>query len=135
MRGELYMADENKKVTVDEVNKYAASYSQDGLFDKISKYAKNIGLNLINEALKLWYVTDNPNLPGKTKATIIGALGYLISPLDLVPDVLPVVGYTDDAGAVALAIAMAQAFIDQKVKDKAKAKIDEIFGAGSSKDL
>ncbi|MBE6504047.1 MAG: DUF1232 domain-containing protein [Phascolarctobacterium sp.] len=129
------MADENKKVTVDEVNKYAASYSQDGLFDKISKYAKNIGLNLINEALKLWYVTDNPNLPGKTKATIIGALGYLISPLDLVPDVLPVVGYTDDAGAVALAIAMAQAFIDQKVKDKAKAKIDEIFGAGSSKDL
>lgn len=129
------MADENKKVTVDEVNKYAASYSQEGLFDKISKYAKNIGLNLINEALKLWYVTDNPNLPGKTKATIIGALGYLISPLDLVPDVLPVVGYTDDAGAVALAIAMAQAFIDQKVKDKAKAKIDEIFGAGSSKDL
>lgn len=129
------MADENKKVTVDEVNKYAASYSQDGLFDKISKYAKNIGLNLINEALKLWYVTDNPNLPGKTKATIIGALGYLISPLDLVPDVLPVVGYTDDAGAVALAIAMAQAFIDQKVKDKAKAKIDEIFGAGSSEDL
>ena len=129
------MADENKKVTVDEVNKYAASYSQDGLFDKISKYAKNIGLNLINEALKLWYATDNPNLPGKTKATIIGALGYLISPLDLVPDVLPVVGYTDDAGAVALAIAMAQAFIDQKVKDKAKAKIDEIFGAGSSKDL
>lgn len=129
------MADENKKVTVDEVNKYAASYSQDGLFDKISKYAKNIGLNLINEALKLWYVTDNPNLPSKTKATIIGALGYLISPLDLVPDVLPVVGYTDDAGAVALAIAMAQAFIDQKVKDKAKAKIDEIFGAGSSKDL
>lgn len=129
------MADENKKVTVDEVNKYAASYSQDGLFDKISKYAKNIGLNLINEALKLWYVTDNPNLPGKTKATIIGALGYLISPLDLVPDVIPVVGYTDDAGAVALAIAMAQAFIDQKVKDKAKAKIDEIFGAGSSKDL
>ena len=129
------MADENKKVTVDEVNKYAASYSQDGLFDKISKYAKNIGLNLINEALKLWYVTDNPNLPDKTKATIIGALGYLISPLDLVPDVLPVVGYTDDAGAVALAIAMAQAFIDQKVKDKAKAKIDEIFGAGSSKDL
>lgn len=129
------MADENKKVTVDEVNKYAASYSQDGLFDKISKYAKNIGLNLINEALKLWYVTDNPNLPSKTKAAIIGALGYLISPLDLVPDVLPVVGYTDDAGAVALAIAMAQAFIDQKVKDKAKAKIDEIFGAGSSKDL
>ena len=135
MRGELYMADENKKVTVDEVNKYAASFSQDGLFDKISKYAKNIGLNLINEALKLWYVTDNPNLPSKTKAAIIGALGYLISPLDLVPDVLPVVGYTDDAGAVALAIAMAQAFIDQKVKDKAKAKIDEIFGAGSSKDL
>ena len=129
------MADENKKVTVDEVNKYAASYSQDGLFDKISKYAKNIGLNLINEALKLWYVTDNPNLPSKTKAAIIGALGYLISPLDLVPDVLPVVGYTDDAGAVALAIAMAQAVIDQKVKDKAKAKVDEICGAGSSKDL
>ena len=35
------MADENKKVTVDEVNKYAASYSQDGLFDKISKYRKS----------------------------------------------------------------------------------------------
>lgn len=129
------MTNEDKKVTVDEVNKYATSYSQEGLFDKIGKYAKNIGLNLINEALKLWYVTDNPNLPGKTKATIIGALGYLISPLDLIPDVIPVVGYTDDAGAIAIAVAMAQVFINQEVKDKAKAKIDEIFGAGSSKNL
>ena len=129
------MTNEDKKVTIDEVNNYIASYSKDGLFDKIGKYAKDIGLNLIYETLKLWYVTDNPNLPGKTKATILGAFGYLISPLDLIPDITPVVGYTDDAGAIAMAIAMAQVFINQEVKDKAKAKIDEIFGAGSSRDL
>lgn len=129
------MSEKDKKVTVEEMNKYASSYSDEGFLDKIGKYAKKIGLNLMYEALLLWYVASKPGLPMKIKASIYGALGYFISPLDLVPDVLPIVGYTDDAGGIALALAAAHMYVDDEVKAQAKAKIDDIFGAGASKKL
>ena len=64
----------------------------------------------------------------KIKAGIIGALGYLISPIDLVPDLIPVVGYTDDAAAIAFAITAAQMYITDEIKEKAKERMREIFG-------
>ena len=129
------MSNKAKKVTVEEMNKYAGSYSNEGFLEKIGKYAKKIGLNLMYEALLLWYVAAKPGLPMKIKATIYGALGYFISPLDLVPDVLPVIGYTDDAAGIALALAAAHMYVDEEIKTQAKAKIDDIFGAGASKNL
>lgn len=58
----------------------------------------------------------------KVKATIYGALGYFIVPFDLIPDVMPVVGFGDDLGALGLALTMACMYIDAEVKDKARTK-------------
>lgn len=58
------------------------------------------------------------------KATIIGALGYFICPLDVISDVIPVAGYTDDAGV----LAMCAIYIDADVEEKAKNKVNAIFG-------
>ena len=129
------MTNKNEKVTMEEMSKYTSAYSDEGLLEKIGKYAKQIGLNLMYEVLLLWYVLDKEDLPADVKFKIYAALGYFISPIDIVPDVLPVVGYTDDAVAVGLAFGIAHMYVDEDVRRKAKAKIDDIFGAGTSNEL
>ena len=121
----------NNMPNEEEIGKYESNYSEDGLFSVITKYAKKIGGEVIYKALQLFYVLQKPNIPLKAKATIIGALGYLISPIDIIPDFIPVLGFSDDAAAVAVAIAVVSAYIDEEVNAKAKAKFDSIFGDGA----
>lgn len=73
-------------------------------------------------------------VPVADKAIIIAALGYLISPIDFIPDPLHG-GYTDDALALALAIAKVSMYIDEEVNRLAKQKLDDIFGQGTSVNL
>ena len=115
--------------------RYTESYSESGFFDKVRSTIKSAGLKLIYQALLLFYVTENPNCPMKIKAAIFAALGYFISPIDVIPDFTPIVGYSDDAGAIALAICLAQLYIDDEVKRKARNKIADIFGDSVLNDL
>lgn len=119
---------DGKKFTASDMDKYADKYSKESFFDKVTGAIKKAGLTLIYKALQLYYVTENPNCPMRIKAAIFAALGYFISPIDIIPDITPIVGYSDDAAAIALALAMAQAFIDDRVKQKAKDKLVSLFG-------
>lgn len=128
---------ENEKFDVEvlEKDKYAEKYSESSFFDKIKNTVKSAGLTLIYKAMQLYYVTENPNCPKKIKAAIFAALGYFIMPLDVIPDFTPIVGYSDDAAAIALALGLAQFYIDDEVNRKAKNKIANIFGESVLKDL
>ena len=109
-----------------DFKKYEDKYSESGLWDKIRKNIAKIGVKVIYQALLLYYVAQSPNCPAKIKAGIIGALGYLISPIDLIPDIMPGIGYADDAAAIATAVALAQIYITDEIKAQAKAKIAEV---------
>ncbi len=117
------------------LNEFEDKYTDEGLWEKVTSNAKSIGSGLIYKAFQLYYVLENPNCPTKIKAGIVGALGYLISPIDFIPDLLPVVGYTDDAAAIAAALALAQMYIDDDVKWKAKRKIADLLGDGFVREL
>ena len=80
---------------------YKKDYSEESLFTKLLKYAKVIGVNLVYKALQLYFVLQKPEFSAADKAIVFAALGYLISPLDFLPDPTPGVGYTDDALAFA----------------------------------
>lgn len=122
-------------VEILDSKKYTESYSEESFFDKVRSTIKSAGLKLIYQALLLFYVTENPNCPLKIKAAIFAALGYFISPIDVIPDFTPIVGYSDDAGAIALAICLAQLYIDDEVKCKARNKIADIFGDNVLREL
>ena len=111
-----------------DFEKYEDKYSESGLWDKIRKNIAKIGVKVIYQALLLYYVAQSPNCPSKIKAGIIGALGYLISPIDLIPDIMPGIGYADDAAAIATAVALAQIYITDEIKTQAKAKIADLLG-------
>ncbi|MBG0765406.1 MAG: DUF1232 domain-containing protein, partial [Tissierellales bacterium] len=96
--------------------------------EKIKKVAKAAGIKVIYYVLIAYYLLKKPEVPKKEKAIIIGALGYFIMPLDLVPDFTAGVGYVDDLGALALALGKVALYIDDEIKQKAKDKLRDIFG-------
>lgn len=112
-----------------DMDDYAEKYSEVGFWDKIKDNVSSIGMKLIYKALQLYYVAQSPDCPMKIKAGIYGALGYLISPIDFVPDFVSVVGYSDDAAAIALALALAQMYVTEEINAQARAKIRDVFGA------
>ena len=111
-----------------DFEKYEDKYSEAGLWDKIRKNIAKIGVKVIYQALLLYYVAQSLNCPPKIKAGIIGALGYLISPFDLIPDIMPGIGFADDAIAIATAVALAQIYITDEIKAQAKAKLADLLG-------
>ena len=124
----INMEYDGEKFKASDMDGYADKYSEESFFDKITSTIKKAGLTLIYKALQLYYVTENPNCPMKIKAAIFAALGYFISPIDLIPDITPIIGYSDDAAAIALALGMAQIYINDTVKQKAKDKLVSLFG-------
>ena len=78
-----------KKVNEEDFNnidlgEFEEKYSEKGLWEKIQGNLAAIGAGLVYKALQLFYVAQSPQCPMKIKAAIYGALGYLISPLDLI---------------------------------------------------
>ncbi len=59
---------------------------------------------------------------------IVGALGYLILPTDLIPDIIPGAGYGDDWGAIVAALATVTAYIKDEHKAKAEAQVTRLLG-------
>ena len=105
-----------------------SEYSDNSFWDKVKTFAITAGREVIEKALWLYYAAQRPETPKWAKAAIYGALAYFISPLDAIPDITPLVGFTDDLGALAAAIAMTSAYINEDVKAKASQKLWDWFG-------
>lgn len=118
---------DKSKINDKELLKYAYNYSEKNLLHKISKFGAHIGLELLYKVAQLWCVLQKPEVPAKDKALIMGALGYLITPLDFLPDLTPVLGYSDDLVAITFALLKVQGYIDDEVKAEAKALLAKVF--------
>lgn len=119
---------DKSQITEKELQKYEQHYNDSSFLDKVTKYGKLIGITALYKAVQLWFVLQKPDVPARTKAVIMGALGYLIAPLDFLPDLLPVLGYTDDMVAITFAIIKVQGYIDEEVERKSKKLLTKIFG-------
>lgn len=117
-----------KPDTPEEVRQFEKHYDAERLWDKIRKYAKRAGYEVLEKALWLFYAAERPETPVWARATAYGALGYLILPTDAIPDWLLGVGFTDDLGALTLAVGTIIYYIDDDVRAKTKQKLDQWFG-------
>ncbi len=107
-----------KKVSEEElVNKYKKHFDKNvayRLLKKLRKSTRNKSAIIAGSAKAivstlghLLSALDNPATPPHLKALIMGAIGYIVLPVDLIPDAIPGIGFSDDllsASGVVLAI-------------------------------
>lgn len=103
------------------------SYSENSFLNKINFYYKEIGSNLLFKALILFFVAKDKSTPIWTKSIIYGALGYLILPTDLIPDIAPIFGFSDDFSAIVTAISLIVNSIKDYHIESAKNFINKFF--------
>ena len=94
----------------------ANDFDEDGFWGKVRNFATAAGKEVIEKALWLYYATQSPNTPVWAKTAIYAALAYFVFPLDAIPDVIPVAGYTDDLGTLAAAVGTVSLYITSEVK-------------------
>ena len=108
--------------------KYTNAYSRTKLFEKIKKHAKAAGIKVVYFALILFYTLQKSTTPMLAKSVIIGALSYFIIPVDLIPDFIPIIGFSDDLTAFLSAFVAIALYVDEDTKTKAKERLHIWFG-------
>lgn len=89
--------------------KFGKFFSSNKFMGTVGRMGRNV--IYIRKAVTLFYCFRDPETPKFVKAVIAGALGYLILPIDLLPDVVPALGWIDDAAVMALAMKVASRYI------------------------
>lgn len=106
-------------------DKYQNNYSESGFWTKLKKVARKAGVKVIYASLLLYYVLRNPATPQADRTKILGALGYFILPIDLIPDFIPGAGFTDDLAALTWALYSVAKNVTPEVKIMARQKLGE----------
>ena len=106
---------------------YANKFSQSEFAEKIARIAKRAGAQLVYAALILYYTLQSDKVSKADKAIIIGALGYMISPLDVIPDAIPIAGLTDDLAVLLYVLKKVWTGIDPEIVEQAKSKLSRWF--------
>ena len=106
---------------------YANKFSQSEFAEKIARIAKRAGAKLVYAALILYYTLQSDKVSKADKAIIIGALGYMISPLDVIPDAIPIAGLTDDLAVLLYVLKKVWTGIDPEIVEQVKSKLSRWF--------
>jgi uncharacterized membrane protein YkvA (DUF1232 family) len=85
------------------------------------------GLPFAEDLLAAYYCAFDRDTPLQVKAALIGALAYFVLPFDVIPDVLPVIGFTDDAAVLATAIRLVAGRITPAHRAAARAALERVL--------
>jgi uncharacterized membrane protein YkvA (DUF1232 family) len=89
-----------------------------GFWPKMRRVASKVPFAA--DALSLWWCARDPTTPTAAKGMMFAALAYFVLPTDAIPDVLPALGFTDDAAVIAALIAIVGKNLKARHKDSAK---------------
>jgi uncharacterized membrane protein YkvA (DUF1232 family) len=99
-----------------------------GFWPKIRKVAARVPFAA--DALAIWYCARDADTPRSAKALMMAALAYFVLPVDAIPDVMPVIGFTDDAAVFAAVLALVGRHLKPHHKAEAKAVLDRMKAEG-----
>jgi uncharacterized membrane protein YkvA (DUF1232 family) len=82
------------------------------------------------ETFALYLAARDPRTPWYTKLLVAGIVAYAVSPIDLIPDFVPVLGYLDDLILIPVGIALAIRLVPDSVLADCRKQAQEIFKKG-----
>ncbi len=91
------------------------------LFNSLSNWARGIKRN----TMVLWFAARHPGTPILAKLIALFAVAYALSPIDLIPDFIPVLGYLDDVILLPILIGLAMKLCPQQVLEECQLKADD----------
>jgi uncharacterized membrane protein YkvA (DUF1232 family) len=91
---------------------------------RLKRVAKRIPF--AEDLLAAFVCARDPSTPRRVKLTLLAALGYFVLPLDALPDVMPLLGFTDDAAVIAAALAAVAGSITPQHREKAKEMLADL---------
>jgi uncharacterized membrane protein YkvA (DUF1232 family) len=80
---------------------------------------------LKREVHAIYLATQSPHMPWYARCLALAVVGYALSPIDLIPDFIPVLGYADDLIIVPLGIWLVLSLIPEEVMIACRARADE----------
>ena len=96
-----------------------------------SKFRRVVAqLPFAEDLLAAYYCAFDRQTPRHVQATLLGAIAYFILPFDVIPDMLPVLGFTDDAAVLATAIRLVASHITPEHREAACAALKRARGSG-----
>lgn len=93
-------------------------------WDKLRRVAGKIPF--AEDLVAAFYCATDPNTPSRVKLILIGAIAYFIFPTDAVIDLLPLIGFADDAAVLAAAITQVAGSITEEHRAKARKSLGEV---------
>lgn len=102
--------------------RYAQSYSDEEFQKKV--HATNLGVKLLRKVYTLYEVLKSSDTPLWVKGGIIAVLGYFISPIDLIPDIIPVVGYSDDLAVIVGELATIANYVTPQIESQVELRLN-----------
>jgi len=111
---EKFNSFKNKEYSEDDMNKVFDN--EDKIMGKMNdknlkKFVEDV--KIFFSMLKDFFTRKYTSVPVGTIMAIVGSLLYVLSPIDVIPDFIPVVGYLDDAGVIALCLNFVKTDIDK----------------------
>lgn len=104
------------------------NFSESKLIRKVKQAAKSAGMVVIYPMMILFYMFKDQKVPVYAKSIIAAALAYFIFPADSIPDITPIIGYSDDLGILLVSISQFAKYISPEIMGKTKDKLVEWFG-------
>ncbi len=94
------------------------AYVRRGFWAKVKRVAA--ALPFVEDLLTAYYCAFDRATPRHVQAALLGALAYFVLPFDFIPDMLPVLGFTDDAAVLATALKLVASHIRPEHREAAK---------------
>ena len=113
---------------LEEATSYSKYYDDKRFWRKVRRIAQKVGGSVLKPVLLLFYMMKSDSVSLKDKAYIVGALGYFVLPIDIVPDFLTGLGYTDDLAVITLLIKYLKDNITPEIEMRVDAKIHDLMG-------
>ena len=100
---------------------YGTYFSDNAFWSKLQSLSGNGWCEMLKQVVTLFVLLKTPSTSMTLKITLIGALGYFIAPIDAIPDLIPLLGYTDDMSIIAMLLNQLSHAITPEIEQQVRA--------------
>lgn len=103
-----------------------AAGDEAGVFKDMWRLVRKVGRKLpfAQDVLAAFYCATDPATDRRVKLILVGVIAYVVMPFDVIPDLLPIIGFSDDAALLAAAIASVAGAIRPEHRQRAREALD-----------